>query len=149
MGMTRRMRDKMLAADTTTDGGHDPAATFLFLFTSLTAHGLDTALADFGRPSGTVGGGQQVTPWGTAYNLTDGSSVRDGPPLEFRPASSADGCTALGWFTCDNNPPANVMEWGYFPADVVLADENDAVTLIMRAQVDPAGRASNMVVIDG
>lgn len=147
--MTRGHRDAILAKLIAATGPLDPAALFMGVFTAVVDHGLDTVIADLTVPTGAPGTRQAVTPWGAPYNLLTGAYVVDGPALVFRPASSAEACTVVGWYLSNAAVAGNLLRFGLLTEPVVLTDELDALTLIFRAIVDPAGQWDGLVEIDG
>lgn len=149
MPITAAQRDAILASISEATEAFDPAAVFVGLFTAIVDNGYATLIGDITEPAGTGFARQAVTSWGTAYVMTDGRAVRDGPPLDFRPADDTEATTVIGWFYASLVTGGVLLEFGYFDAPIPLPDEFAVVTVIPRLTVDPLGRWEANVVYNG
>lgn len=149
MPITAVQRDAIMASISEATEAFDPAAVFVGVFTAIVDNGISTVMADLTLPSGAPGDVTAVTTWGTAYVMSDGRAVRDGPPIDFRPASSSEATTVIGWYYSSDDPPTELLEFGYFDDPIPLPDEFAVATVIPRLTVDPNGRWEANVVYNG
>lgn len=147
--MVATARDGVMTNVTAGGRIYDPAAVFVGLFTALTPRGVNTVIGDLTEPTGDPGDRQAVTAWGTAYLLNDGSVVRDGPLISWRPADDTEACTVLGWFWATADSAGSLLEYAFFDNPIPLPDETYAVNIVPRLVVDPSGTWEASVVIDG
>lgn len=127
----------------------DPATTFIGLFTGINDAGLNTTMADLTLAPGTLATAVEVTTWSAQYALQNGCQVVDGPLVKFTPASAADACQVQGWYFASAATGGTLLGYGYLNSPVLLTYPNDALSIVPRLCLDPAGQWSAEVVIDG
>lgn len=149
MQLTAPQLADLLDALIIADGPFDPAAVFIGLYTAITPHGLTTVMADLTRPTGNLATAVALTTFGAPYTMTDGRRVVDAALKQFRPTTSADGITALGWFLADAATAGNLLAYKGLPAPVPLPDENSSLGIVFRLTVDPNGRWDASVEYNG
>lgn len=143
-------RDAILAALIGAAAPYDPAGCWLGLFKSIVDKGVNTLLTDLTMPATSLAVRQPITTYGTAYVLSNGCAVIDGPLMNFRPASGADADTVLGWYLADALAAGNLLQFGYLSQGAVhLADNTQSVSAVFRLTVDPSGQWDASVTFNG
>lgn len=149
MQLTQAALDAMLSLLIDADGTFEAGGVFIGVFAGINDVGLATVIGDITPPPTTVAVRQEVDAYSTPYSMLDGRRVADGPLMQFRPGSSADATTVIGWYAADSITAGNLLGFGYFDGPVALPDENSAVNVIFRITVDPTGSWSAEQVFNG
>lgn len=110
----------------------DPATVHVGVFESISVQGPQAVLADLTVPDGTAFPRLPVTAWSTPYRLTDGSSVVDGPVMQFSPPDDTTPTVLQGWYIATALTAGAILAYGFFPSPIAVPDENAAATLVLR-----------------
>lgn len=138
-----------LTRATSTGGPYDPAATFLGVATAVDDHGADTVIGDVTEAGGDLSDRIAVTPWGTPHKLADGRWAVDGPLAIFRPADDTEAATITFWFLATLVAAGVLKAWAPVSPPVYLIDENSTISILPRITIDPEGRFSAEIVVNG
>jgi hypothetical protein len=139
MPIVHHALDAALGDATATGGAFDPAATYVTLLTAITDNGVNTVLADLTEPTLADYPRQLVTAWGTAYRLTGGSPVRDGPLMQFRPPDNVHPIVVVGYAYVDASTAGNLLDFERLPEPVALNLTTDVLDIVPRVTAPASG----------
>lgn len=141
--------EAILAVLTGAGGPFEAAAVWLGVAESIVDNGQATTLSDVTAATGAVATRTEITDWTQPFVLVDGRWAANGTAGTFRPASSAQSQTISAWYLADALAAGNLVAYGFFNGPIALPDENYAVQIVPRLTIDPDGRWSANVVING